>query len=233
MTIDRETIGVVLVPSAANRELDNAHRQANEILGTVCDAYVEPLKDNILSYAKILRDGTNKVSDYLNAVKFITLKNADFTTREAWEATFPDRYTRMVTEGRSEKHINSAATMYARTALVAKLLEISQKPLWVFHAGYANEALEKAYELMTDSTSTKFIQLQAASLILDKVQVTEAQKIDVEVTTNDASLELIMDAAKRIDEQSYNDMVKGKLPLQTAAKAKNVGQLVIEGEIVK
>ena len=58
---------------------------------------IEEFKENFITYSKILNgDSKYKIKDYINAVKFVTLRMLNHTIYDSWKYTFPDRYQRLL-----------------------------------------------------------------------------------------------------------------------------------------
>jgi len=67
----------------------------------------EAFRDNLISYTGVLQDGKYKVTDYINAVKYVSYKLLGASNSEAYQKTFPDRWQRLVDEGADSKTISS------------------------------------------------------------------------------------------------------------------------------
>ena len=78
----------------------------------------ENLKDNLLSYTGVMKDGRFKIGQYVAAVKYVSHKLLGASNIEAYAKTFPDRFQRLVDEGAEGKTISSYATAFNKTKLV-------------------------------------------------------------------------------------------------------------------
>ena len=52
----------------------------------------EVLRDNLMSYTHVMKEGRFKIEDYLSAVKYVSFKLMGCTNFESYIKTFPDRY---------------------------------------------------------------------------------------------------------------------------------------------
>ena len=105
MTLTVEQFRMALpdkVKKSVNQELID---QINQTLSDP-DMF-ETYRDNLLSYTKVMADGRFKITDYVNAVKYVSHKLMGCTNIEAYTKTFPDKYQRWVNQGVSSKDIAS------------------------------------------------------------------------------------------------------------------------------
>ena len=68
--------------------------------GMVTDPHeAEVFSKNMLTYADVLSSGAYKLTDYVNAVMFVSFKMVGLTNLEAYKRTFFAKYTDMVNRG--------------------------------------------------------------------------------------------------------------------------------------
>ena len=92
---------------------------------------VENVRENFITYIDVLSEGKYKVTDYLNAIKYVSFKLMGKTNRDAYRFTFPDRFKRMKADGIESKDIDSMISAYNRNKLVNKIYEKTIIPSWI------------------------------------------------------------------------------------------------------
>ena len=97
------------------------------------------------------------------------------TDREAYIRTFPERYTRMVSENKTEKAISSYISIYKKGKLVVALMEQTHVAPWILNQGYYQEALNVQYDLMKNAASEK-VRTEAANSLLTHLKKPEPVK---------------------------------------------------------
>lgn len=141
-----------------------------ELVDTLNNISTDPeatdiIRENFISYAKILQEGKYKVEDYLNAVKFVSYRLMEHTKQEAYIKTFPNRYARLVAAGTDPKTISSYVAAYSKNKLVNALMEQTLIPFWLINQGLRQEALNTQVELMRNANSEK-VRCDAANSVL-------------------------------------------------------------------
>lgn len=149
----------------------------------------EHYKQNMVSMASILADGTYTTKDFTNAVKFVSYKLLEETDIDAYMMTFPDRYERLMNkwlaEGLTEEQIreqkiSSFVAAYKRNDLVAKVFERTLVPSRILNAPLFQEALNVQVQLMYSSRSD-IVKQQAAKTVMEYTHTPEAVKIEMEI----------------------------------------------------
>jgi len=104
----------------------------------------EYVDENILNHISVLRGVKASFRDYVNAVKFCILK-INMTNEEAWAKTFPDKYDRLIRDG---KQVSNHVSMYNRSKLVHAIDANMLVATHVLYAPLHHAAIRKQYELM-------------------------------------------------------------------------------------
>lgn len=129
----------------------------------------EQVRNNFMSYSRVLSEGKFKTEEYLNAVVYVSYKMMDKTNQDAWALTFPQRHADLVARGADRKTISSHVAAYAKTKLVNLILEQAYIPTWVLNQDLFQKALNVQAELMVSATSEK-VRSDAANSILTHLQ---------------------------------------------------------------
>jgi hypothetical protein len=186
----------------------------------------ENYRDNLLSYARILKEGNTNLKDYINAVKYVSYKLMGDSNIEAYTKTFPDRYARMLSEGYDQKTIASHVTAWHKRKTVTKILEQSLVPSWLLNQDLYQKAVNATADLMLHASSER-IRADAANNLLTHLKMPETAKVelDVNVKENDVIAELRKATLELVAQQ--------RAQIQAGAmSAKDIAEqnLIVEGE---
>jgi len=151
------------------------------------------IRDNFVSYSRILSEGKFKLGDYVRAVMYVSHKMMNKSNLEAYKATFPDRHAAQVAAGKEPKDIASLVSAYNKNILVTKIMEQAIVPSWILNQSMFQDALNTQYELMTDVDVSDKVRCEAANSLLTHLKKPEAikteLKIDVALNDGMAALE--------------------------------------------
>lgn len=152
---------------------------------------MESFKTNVLSYISVLKEGKFKVTDYMNAVRFVSYKLMGYTDVDAYVITFPERYQRLIDEGVPRSEVSPYVSAYKNNALVAKIFEQTIVPTHVLNAPMQQEALNELMRLGLNARS-EMARVNALSKVLDATKAPETAKIelDLKMDNKDAIAEL-------------------------------------------
>jgi hypothetical protein len=138
----------------------------DQINNAVTDPLVaEQVRDNFISYTKVLQDGKFKTEDYLHAVTYVSFKLMGMSNQDAYLRTFPQRYQALLAKGTSAKDISAYVAAYARGKLVNLILEQTLVPSWVLNQEAYQKAINVQVDLMTNAQS-EMVRTQAANSVL-------------------------------------------------------------------
>jgi hypothetical protein len=125
----------------------------------------EAIRDNFLSYTKVLQEGRFKAEDYLHAVKFVSFRLMGYSNKESYFRTFPQRHQALVARGADEQEIAAYVSMYAKGKLVNLILEQTLVPTWVLNQDIYQKAINTQADLMITARS-EMVRMSAANSIL-------------------------------------------------------------------
>lgn len=151
---------------------DNLKNQASgEIVSLINNVSGDPVRakevrDNFISYSKVLLDGRYKVKDYLHAVTFVSHLIGGSTNADAYFRTFPDRYQSMLDKGVSDKDKSSYVSSYRSNKLVNKILEESYIPAYLLNRDIYQQAINISAEIMTDEEVSPKVRVEAANNLM-------------------------------------------------------------------
>lgn len=159
------------------------------------------IRDNFVSFSKVLQEGRFKVGDYVRAVMYVSHKVMGKSNLESYKATFPERYKDMLDRNRQPKDIASIVTAYNKGQLVTKVMERAMVPSWILNQDMFQSALQTQYDLMTDVSVSDKVRSDAANSILTHLKKPEDNKAElkIEIGLNDgmAALEAQLTAVSK------------------------------------
>lgn len=209
------------VKKSLNQEL------IDQINTTISDPEIyEAYRDNLLSYTKVMADGRFKVTNYVDAVRYVSHKLMGCTNIEAYTKTFPDKYARFVAQGVTAKDIASYVTAYNKSKLVNLIFEQTLIPSYVLNQDMYQKALNVQAELMVSANSEK-VRCDAANSLLTHLKMPETQKVELDIgIREDSSIAALRATTLELARQQRLMMESGAMNAQEVAHSK----LIIEGE---
>lgn len=212
-----EQVSVALPPHLKKAATQSLVDQLNKLADD--PEVAEAIRDNFLSYTKVLQEGKFKTEDYLNAVKFVSYKLMGYTNQDAYMRAFPDRYATLQADGRSPQEISAYVSMYAKGKLVNLIMEQSLVPTWVLNADLHQQAINAlAREMIT--AKSEMVRVTAASNLANILQkpkeVGPLVSIDMRETSGMAEMK---EAMKKMAEQQLKLMQEGVTAKDIAAQA--------------
>lgn len=140
------------------------------------------VRENWLTHANVLREGTYSMDQYTTAIKYVSLKQMGHTNQQAYSIALADRYQELRAKGYDDQRISSHVAAYHKGALVQKLLAQSTIPLYMLYQDEAHKAIAVLVDVMTSEESSQKTRAEAADKLLTHVKRPEAAKIELEVS---------------------------------------------------
>ena len=213
------------VKKSVNQELID---QVNKMLSDP-DMY-EHYRENMLSYTSVMADGRFKVSNYVDAVKYVSHKLMGCTNLLAYTKTFPDKYNDFVARGVSSSDIASYVTAYNKSKLVNLIFAQTLVPSYVLNADMYQKALNVQAELMVHANSEK-VRSDAANSILTHLKMPETQKIELDIgIKQDSSIDALRASTLELVAQQ-RAMIKANA--MTAGEVAGSKLLIENGEVIE
>jgi uncharacterized membrane protein YciS (DUF1049 family) len=198
--------------------------RVNNLLGDpeLVDAY----RDNLVSYTSVMAQGKYKISNYVDAVRYVTHKLLGKTNIDAYTCTFPEKYQRFISQGVVPKDIASYCTAYHKSKLVQGIFAQTLTPSWIMNADLYQKALNVQADLMMNANSEK-VRTEAANSILNQLKMPETQKVELDIGIRENS------AINELRKSTMELVAQQKLMLQSGAmNAQEIAhsKLAIEAE---
>ncbi len=188
----------------------------------------EQFRDNLLSYANVMKDGKFKMESYINAVRYVGFKLRGDSNIDAYVKTFPDKYQRFINQGVNSKDIASYVTAYNKSKLVNLIYEQTLVPSYVLNQDLYQKALNVQAELMMTASSEK-VRTEAANSLLSHLKMPETKKVELDIgMKEDKTIEALRASTMELVAQQRKMIQAGAMNAQEVAHTK----LIIEGEVV-
>lgn len=208
------------VKKSINQEL------IDQINNTLSDPEMfESYRDNLISYTKVMADGKFKVTQYIDAVRYVSFKLMGCTNIEAYTKTFPDKYQRFIQQGIQAKDIASYVTAYNKSKLVNLIFEQTLIPCHVLNQDLYQRALNVQADLMVNAKSEK-VRCDAANSLLTQLKTPEVKKVELDIgVKEDGSIAALRATTMELARQQRLMVESGAMNAQEIAH----GRLIIEG----
>lgn len=185
----------------------------------------EQYRDNLLSYTRVMQDGKFKITQYLDAVKYVGFKLMGMTNQEAYSRAFPEKMARFRLQNVAAKDIASYVTAYNKSKLVTLLYEQTMIPTSILNQDLFQKALNVQAELMMTANSEK-VRCDAANSLISALKPPETKKVELNVgMREDQSISSLREATLELVAKQKQMLQAGLMDAQQVAHSK-----VIEGE---
>lgn len=180
----------------------------------------EAYRDNLLSYTSVMADGRFKMSNYIEAVKYVSHKLMGATNIDAYIKTFPDKHNRFVASGVTPKDIASYVTAYNKSKLVNLIFEQTLIPSYVLNQDLYQRALNVQADLMISSKSDK-VRCDAANSLLTHLKMPETQKVELAIgVSEDSSIAALRASTLALSRQQRLMVESGSMNAQEVAHSR-------------
>jgi hypothetical protein len=173
-------------------------------------------KENLLGFADVIQSSKYKMTQYVDAVKFVSHKLLGDTNLMAYAKVFPDRYQRQVDKGTPPKNIAAYATAFNKTDLVHKILERTLVPVYILNMDVHQEAINTQAELMRSARS-ETVRQKAAECLIMQLKAPETSKIEVDVSYSNDSIDELRETTRALAQQQLKLIQSGAVTAETIA----------------
>lgn len=187
--------------------------------------HAENIRENFLTYTRVLQDGKYKIEDYMNAVAYVSYKLMGYNNQDSYFKTFPDRQAALVAKGASRKDISAYVAAYNKNKLVNSILEQSLIPIHILNQDAVQKAINTQMEIMSDDTLSPIARTQAANSILTHLVKKEVAQVQLNIETSETS------ALKDLQQAMAELAKQQKELIANGASAKSIAESsIVEGE---
>jgi len=149
--------------------------------------HAENIRENFITYTRVLQDGKYKIEDYMNAVAYVSYKLMGYNNQDSYFKTFPDRQAALVAKGASKKDISAYVAAYNKNKLVNAILEQSLIPIHILNQDAVQKAINTQIEIMTDESNPAVARTQAANSLLTHLVKKETAQVQLNIGTVESS----------------------------------------------
>lgn len=226
VVIDKSQLRDLLPKSLKNSVSDDTIDHIN--LALTSHAYAEQLRDNILGYVHVMKDGKFKVTDYISAVMYVSYKLMGDSNINAYSKVFPTKISEWNARGIAAKDIASMVASYNKNKLVNLIYEQTVVPSWVLNQDNYQKAINVQVDLMLNASSEK-VRSDAANSLLTHLKKPETTKVEIDVNVDHGGSVLaeLYQATEALVAQQKAALLTGSMTAQGIAHSR-----IIQGEVV-
>ncbi|NOQ48132.1 MAG: hypothetical protein GQ576_03180 [Methanococcoides sp.] len=179
--------------------------------------------DCYLDHLNIFKDNPKRShTQYLSAIKFFSLVEAENTLTDAYIKTFPGRYEDRCKnkpyEDRDKSIMRGEASRYNNSMLVNEIRKVAAIPVQLIHRHVLHEAILEQADLMRNAKS-EMVRQKAGACLITELKPMEDQVLNVKVEDNTGSvIEDLRKAAEKLAAAEYQSVMAG-VPLKVIADA--------------
>lgn len=197
----------------------------DKINGIVTDPEVAAVvRDNFISYTKVLQEGKFKTEDYLNAVTYCTFKMMGYSNGESYTRTFPQRNADQLARGLDSKTISAYVAMYHKGKLVQAILEQAMIPFWLINQDARQRALNVQVDLMQNAQS-EMVRTTAANSVLAHTDKPKDMAPLVNINVTDNGMDSLKNAMRELAQAQLGQVAQG-VPVKQIAEQTLVGRVI-------
>ena len=225
LTITREQFKEALPKSLKGSVTDDMVDHINKVI--IDHPYAEQFRNNIIGYIDVIQDGRFKLSDYLNAVQYVSHKLLGSTNIAAFTKTFPDKIAKWQQENISSKDIASYVSAFNKNKIVQLIFKQSMTHVSVLNMDIYQEAINTQAEIMRSAKSDK-VRSDAANSLMTHLRMPDESKLDITVhnpAAESAIAALEATTAALVDQQRQM-MLNGLMTAQQVAHSKLGGRVI-------
>lgn len=161
----------------------------NQAILGIGEGLEEFCKSNMIGLLKVMENNkTNSIEDYVNAVKFITFKQAGDSNVRAYAKVFPDKIKKMQSEGIPNSYLHSYASIFANSVMVTKVQAGLMIPTHIMYQDVYHQAVLTQASIMNDTNVSPKVRSDAANSLLTHLKQPEVKQMEVNVGMKDNSV---------------------------------------------
>lgn len=185
----------------------------------------EVYQKNVITYADVLRDGRFKLTDYFNAVMYVSYKMMGLGNLAAYQKVFPDKCKDMVARNMPQKDMQAYAAMFNKNKLVTLIYEQTLIPDHIMYASVRYRAIAAQANLL--NSSNEHVVQKAADSLMNHLKAPESAKISIEMGAKDSGVLSDLTNALNVLSRKQSDAIAvGSHSVKEIAHSR-----IIEGEL--
>lgn len=176
--------------------------------------------DCYVDHLNILKENPKRNHDqYLRAVKFFSLVEADNSLTDAYIKVFPERYVarQRNSDDPTKTIMRGEASRYNGSQMVSEIRRVATIPISLIHRHLLHKAILKTAELM-DSARSEMVQQKAADTLIRELKPAEDNTLNINVEDGSTSvIEELRKATEKLAAQAHRSVMAG-VPLKDIAE---------------
>lgn len=181
----------------------------------------------------------NDHKQYVNAMKFFSLVEANNSLTDSYVKVFPERYERRrkgnpgKTPDQVKQLLRGEASRYNGSKLLAEIRRVATIPVQLVHRHLLHEAILATADLMKNARS-EMVRAKAADTLIRELKPSEDQVLKVEVDDNTTSVISELHKATKALAAAAHEGVRAGIPLKEIAGSKIYADpaTIEDGELV-
>lgn len=199
-----------------------------DTLNSICtdEEVARTVRENMVSYTQVLREGKFKFEDYLHAVAYVSFQMMGYNNQESYARTFPDRYQALIARGATAKDISAYVAAYHKNKLVNLIQEQCLVPMWILNQSVYQEAINTQVRLMRTSNRDDVVQ-KAADSLMNHLKKPESKGIELNLNLPESTG--LQDLKTQLAQLAQTQ----KELIQSGVQTRTIAQMdIIDAEVV-
>jgi len=172
----------------------NITRELTDTINSIADdpEVRDAFRTNIIGFTDVLTDPKITITAYVQAVRYVSYKLMGYKDFESYIKVFPDRYERMLNDGKSMEHIRAIVSQYNSGKTVNQILEQTLVPTHVLNYDIYQQAINTQAQIMLNTRVSAKVRSDAAHSLMTTLRQpdTAKMKLDITVKEDDSIREL-------------------------------------------
>jgi hypothetical protein len=207
----------------------NVNKDVLDIINTTIGdpEMIRNFRENLVGFQSVLTQGKFKLTNYVDAVKYVSHKLLGCNNITAYTRTFPDKVNDFKLRGVTDKDISAYASAFNKSKLVNLILAQSMVPTHVLNADVYQEAINVQADLMRNANSEK-VRCEAANSLLVQLRPPEIKKVELDIGfKEDSAIAALRETTLQLVAQQRMALQAGAITARDAAQS----GLLIEGDL--
>lgn len=180
--------------------------------------YGELYGKNLISFSSVLIEGKFKLTDYFNAVAFVSHRMLGSSSLEAYGKVFPQKIQRLMNNGTSVKDMHTYASVYNKGKLVTLVYEQTLMPDHLVFASIRHKAIATQASLLDHENP--HVAQKAADSLLNHLKAPESAKMTIDIGTKDGGVIAdLANALNNLSNQQRGMIIDGSFSAKDVAHA--------------
>lgn len=160
----------------------NVNQDVMDIVNSVIGdpEFIQDFRDNLIGYQSVLTQGKFKLTQYVEAVKYVSHKLMGANNIQSYTRAFPEKIAEFKRRGVTDKDIASYVCAYNKNKLVNMIFAQAMIPTHVLNADVFQEAINIQLDLARNANSEK-VRSDAANSLMTQLRPPEVKKIELDI----------------------------------------------------